>query len=84
VSREKDLEAEVACAITDIELGPLVSDIVSAYVGHHMIQAANVPQLIQSVRTTLLSLGQAPSSPEGTRQPAVPSKKASFPITSSA
>lgn len=79
MSREADLEAKGGFAATDIELGPLVSDIVSAYVGHHTIEAANVPELIQSVRTTLLSLGQAPISPEVMRRPAVPIKKSVFP-----
>jgi predicted transcriptional regulator len=49
------------------ELGGYVSDIVSAYVANHLVEASALPALIQSVRRALEAL------------PAVPIKKSVFP-----
>lgn len=62
------------------ELRPLISDIVSAYVAHHKIEAAGIPGLIQSVYGTLVRLGVPVVELETlTLEPAVPVKKSVFP-----
>lgn len=48
-----------------------VADIVSAHVSNNSVPAADLPALIQSVYTSLASLGQAPEAVEEARTPAV-------------
>ncbi|HTI00709.1 MAG TPA: MucR family transcriptional regulator [Acidisoma sp.] len=66
--------------ISDIGLRPLISDIVSAYVAHHTVEAREIPALIQSVCDIFVRLG-APSVELETSplEPAVPIKKSIFP-----
>jgi predicted transcriptional regulator len=60
-----------------LALGGCVSEIVSAYVGNHSVEATALPGLVQSVRRALASLSETP--PEGKLEPAVPIKKSVFP-----
>lgn len=52
----------------------LVAKIVSAYVSHNPVQAAELPALIRSVFNTLSSLAEAPTE-EPPQKPAVPVRK---------
>jgi predicted transcriptional regulator len=63
------------------ELGGYVSDIVSAYVANHLVEASALPALIQSVRRALEALrAGVPETPSDARpEPAVPIKKSVFP-----
>lgn len=52
-------------------LATLTADIVSAHVSNNSVATGDLPQLIQSVYTSLAGLGTAPVVPEEKLQPAV-------------
>ncbi len=56
----------------------LTTEIVSAHAGNNTVAVSDLPQLIQDVFKTLVTLGTVPSVPERP-QPAVPIKKSVFP-----
>jgi predicted transcriptional regulator len=60
------------------ELLELTTEIVSAHTGNNTVAVADLPQLIQDVYKTLVSVGSASATPERPR-PAVPVKKSIFP-----
>jgi predicted transcriptional regulator len=68
---------------TPLELGAHVSEIVSAYVANHTIDAADLPGLVLAVQRTLATLSTGTSErsePEASSpQPAVSIKKSVFP-----
>ncbi|PSC05954.1 transcriptional regulator [Alsobacter soli] len=53
----------------------LVADIVSAYLSHNKLQAAELPALIQSVHGALAGLGPEPDPAPEPQTPAVPVRK---------
>lgn len=57
----------------------LTTEIVSAYVSHHHLAAAELPMLITSVRTSLSNLGQPEVLVSEKPQPAVPVRKSIAP-----
>lgn len=57
--------------MADEALLTLASDIVAAHVSHNAVGVDQLPELIQSVYTSLAGLGQAPASVEEKREPAV-------------
>jgi predicted transcriptional regulator len=71
----------MALPSVSVEIGALVADIISAYVGNHAVDATAIAGLIQSVQRTLavLSSGVADPPSEEKPQPAVPIKKSVFP-----
>jgi predicted transcriptional regulator len=66
---------------TNLDLGGYVSNIVSAYVANHGVEASALPGLIQSVQRAFagLSGGTGEQPREERPQPAVPIKKSVFP-----
>jgi predicted transcriptional regulator len=64
-----------------LDLSAHVAQIVSAYVANHKVEAAALPQIIRSVRTTLsaLSTNALGAPAEDKPQPAVPVKRSVFP-----
>ena len=64
-----------------LDLSPYVAQIVSAYVANHKVEAAALPQIIRSVRTTLsvLSSNDIRALVEDKPQPAVPVRRSVFP-----
>jgi predicted transcriptional regulator len=56
----------------------LTAQIVSAHVAHNSVQTNVLPELIQQVYSTLMTIGAEPAEAEK-RQPAVPVKKSVFP-----
>jgi predicted transcriptional regulator len=56
----------------------LTAQIVSAHVAHNSVQTSVLPELIQQVYSTLITIGAEPAEVEK-RQPAVPVKKSVFP-----
>ena len=56
----------------------LTTEIVAAHTGNNTVAVGDLPQLIQDVYKTLVTLGTAPTVPERP-QPAVPIKKSVFP-----
>jgi len=60
------------------ELLELTTEIVSAHTGNNTVAVADLPQLIQDVYKTLVSVGSVSATPERPR-PAVPVKKSIFP-----
>ena len=62
------------------DLGQLVSNIVSAYVANHTVDAVEVPALIRAVQNSFATLSATPAEAEAQApQPAVPIKKSVFP-----
>ncbi len=59
----------------------LTSKIVSAYVSRNVVQASDLPALINTIHQSLKTLGQpaAPAEPAVDQKPAVPVKKSVFP-----
>ncbi len=58
----------------------LAVNIVTAYVGNNPLPAAQIPELIQTVHSSLNSLGQTPAESRAEAQkPAVPVRKSVFP-----
>ncbi len=60
------------------EMLELTTEIVAAHVGNNAIPVGEIPQLIQDVYKSLVSVGTAPATPERPR-PAVPIKKSVLP-----
>jgi len=60
------------------EMLELTTEIVAAHVGNTPVSAAELPNLIQDVYKTLVSVGAASNEPERPK-PAVPIKKSVFP-----
>lgn len=58
--------------IAENDLLALTSDIVSSHVANNSVAVGDVPQLIQSVYTTLASLARPQSAPAAKQEPAVP------------
>jgi predicted transcriptional regulator len=56
----------------------LTAQIVAAHVAHNSVQSSGLPELIQQVYSTLVTIGAEPAEVEK-RQPAVPVKKSVFP-----
>ncbi len=56
----------------------LTTEIVAAHTGNNTVAVGDLPQLIQDVYKTLVTLGTAPTVPERP-QPAVPVRKSVFP-----
>ena len=62
------------------EITALTAEIVGAYVGHHTVAAADLPDLIAMVGKGLAGLGQAEAEPEEEKPtPAVPIKRSVTP-----
>jgi predicted transcriptional regulator len=61
-----------------MELLALTTQIVAAHAGHNAVAPADLPQLIQDVYRTLLTVGAGAAAPERPK-PAVPVKKSVFP-----
>ena len=57
------------------ELLELTSEIVAAYAGNNALPSSDLPQLIQTVYSTLSSVGAATPETESEQKPAVPVKK---------
>jgi len=72
---------EIEQAPSDLqEITALTAEIVGAYVGHHTVAAADLPDLITMVGKGLAGLGQAPAEPEEEKPtPAVPIKRSVTP-----
>ncbi|TPK84434.1 transcriptional regulator [Mesorhizobium sp. B2-4-13] len=61
------------------QLIELTADIVSAYVGNNPIPVASLPDLIESVNSSLARIGQAAEPEKPTQAPAVNPKRSVFP-----
>lgn len=59
-------------AIAENDLLALTSDIVSSHVANNSVAVGDVPQLIQSVYTTLAALARPEAAPAPRQEPAVP------------
>ncbi|MDG4898172.1 MucR family transcriptional regulator [Mesorhizobium sp. WSM4976] len=57
----------------------LTADIVSAYVGNNPVPVASLPDLIQSVNSSLANIGQAVEPEKPLQNPAVNPKRSVFP-----
>lgn len=63
----------------DVEIGRLISEIVSAYLAHHTVDASEIPGLIRAVRNAMSELAAPSAESETILEPAVPIKKSVFP-----
>lgn len=61
------------------EIISLTADIVSAYVGNNPLPAAELPNLIASIHTSLSGIGPASAVAEPKQEPAVNPKRSVFP-----
>ena len=57
------------------ELLTLTSEIVAAHVSNNAVSSTDLPNVIETVFTTLAGLGGAPAEPEVEQKPAVPVKR---------
>lgn len=61
------------------EILRMASDIVAAYVANHSVEAARIPDLIQTVYRSLADHGKRPTAAEPAAPPAVPVKQSITP-----
>ena len=77
---DKHTSDKVACDSSHSEkLLTLVTQIISSYVGHNTVSAADLPSVMSSVYQNLTRLGAGVAAPEARPDPAVPVRKSVTP-----